>query len=169
MPPKFSSKVDSAIIMAPAQSKLAASLATGPPTTTQRKRKASSKITDNNFVGAETNAVTKRLKLSADAARAASVKRRQRQPSVEDIDDEDSVPANSSPKNPNTLLEAVDGSDDIEMLDNPTPGLEDDDDKGEDEPEVSKPIETAEAQRGKSVKIGNQTLDSLIFPIRTTI
>jgi len=155
--------------MAPAQSKLAASLATGPSTSTQRKRKASSKITDDNFEGAETNAVTKRLKLSADMARAASAKRHQRQPSVEDVDDEDSVSANSSPKNPNTLLEAVDGSDDIEMLDNPTPGLEDveedDDDEGEDEPEVSKPIETAEAQRGKSVKIGNQTLTHRFSPL----
>jgi len=47
-------------------------------------------------------------------------------------------------------------------LDDPTPGLEDvekdDDNEGEDEPEVSKLIETTEAQHDKSVKIGNQTL-----------
>jgi hypothetical protein len=144
--------------MAPAQSKLAAPLATGPQITTQRKRKASSRITDENFVGPESNAVTKRLKLSADAARAASVKRRQRQPSVEDVEDEDSLSVNSSPKNPNTLLEAMDESEDIEMLDDPTPAFEDFEEDDDEEPEVSKPIETAEAQRGKLVKIGKRTL-----------
>jgi len=39
--------------MAPAQSKLAASLATGPSTSTKQKRKASSKITNDNSVGAD--------------------------------------------------------------------------------------------------------------------
>jgi hypothetical protein len=137
--------------MAPAQSKLATPLITQPKITAQRKRKASSKITDENFVGAESNAVTKRLKLSADAARAA-VKHRQRQPSVEDAEDEDSRSVNSSPKNPDAILEAADGSDDVEMLDNDAaPALRDfeEDDDDEDEPEVTKPVETAEEQRSE--------------------
>ena len=56
---------------------------------------------------------------------------------------------NSSPKNPNAILEAANGSDDVEMLDNDTaPALGDfeEDDDGEDEPEVTKPVETAEEQ-----------------------
>jgi len=55
--------------MAPAQSKLKQTEISG-----QRKRKVSSKIIDENFVGAESNAVTKRLKLSATAAHVASKK-----------------------------------------------------------------------------------------------
>jgi len=119
-----------------------------PEITAQWKRKASSKITDENFVGAESNAVTKCLKLSADAAQVA-VKHWQRQPLVEDAEDEDSRSVNSSPKNPNAILEAANGSDDVEMLDNDTaPALGDfeEDDDGEDEPEVTKPVETAEEQ-----------------------
>ena len=141
--------------MAPAPSKLAVPLAMEPEITVQRKRKASSKITDKNFVGAESNAVTKRLKLSADTAHAASAKHRRRQSPVEVIEDEDSAPVDSSPKNPNALLEAVDGSDDVETLgDHPAPALKDieEDDDDEDELEVTKPVETAEAQRGESIE-----------------
>ena len=143
--------------MAPAQSKLSQSEISGP-----RKRKASSKITDENFVGAESNAVTKRLKLSAKAARAASTKQSQRQASVEDVEDQNDIPRNIPPKNPNTLLEAADGSDDeVEELDNdPAPPLEnvepdeDDDDEDDDEEvEITEPVETAEAQIGESNKM----------------
>jgi hypothetical protein len=52
--------------MPPAPTKLAIPLSTEPEITGKRKRKASSRITDDNFVGAESNAVTKRLKLSAE-------------------------------------------------------------------------------------------------------
>ncbi len=59
--------------MAPSFSKLSQPQITG-----SRKRTASSRITDENFIGAESNAVTKRLKLSAtgkgDTSRAAAVK-----------------------------------------------------------------------------------------------
>ena len=141
--------------MAPAQSKVLQ-----PEITGQRKRKASSRITDENFVGAESNVVTKRLKLSAEAAQAAAIKRQQRQPSVEDDEDQDSTPTNNPPKNPNCLLEAADGSDDnVEMLDDdPAPPLEatepydDDMEDDDDEPEITKPVETAAAQRGESIK-----------------
>ena len=142
--------------MAPSFSKLSQPQITG-----SRKRTASSRITDENFIGAESNAVTKRLKLSAigkgDTSRAA-VKPRQRQASVEDVDDKESTPVNNPPKNPNSLLEAANGSDDIEMPDDDPPALEDtepygedddDDDDDDDEPEVTKPVETAEAQRGE--------------------
>jgi hypothetical protein len=145
--------------MAPAPSKYAT-----PETTAPRKRKASSRITDENFVGAETNIVTKRLKQSADAHRAAAAaaekkqlsvqeddsedilplinlqavlkrsadaararalaaiaekKRKQRQPSVQEVDDdlENTVPLKTAPKNPHIILEAANGSDDVEMLD----------------------------------------------------
>ena len=62
-----------------------------------QKRKASSKITDENFVGAESNAVTKRLKLSADTAQAMAIKHQQRQ-SVEDVEDEDSCEGDTATK-----------------------------------------------------------------------
>src|SRR5277367_6189458 len=132
--------------MAPAHSKLMRPI---PAITAQWKRKVSSKITDENFIGAESNAVTKRLKLSADAAQAA-VKHRHRQPSVEDVDDEDTISVNSSPKNPNAVLEAADGSDDVEMLDNeaaPALGDYEEDDDDEDDQEVT--VETAEEQRSE--------------------
>ena len=58
--------------------------------------------------------VTKKLKLSAKKASAASAKQPQRQASVEDVEDENSMPQNIPPKNPNTLLEAADGSDDLD-------------------------------------------------------
>jgi hypothetical protein len=48
------------------------SLSTGLEISMKRKRKASSRITDENFVGAESNAVTKRLKLSAEKQAASS-------------------------------------------------------------------------------------------------
>lgn len=159
--------------MAPAHSKPIQTQLTG-----QRKRKASSRITDENFVGAESNVVTKRLKLSAnrDTAQAAAVKPQQRQASVEDVADQDSTPVNNPPKNPNVLLEADDGSDDVEMPeDDPAPALEDvepdedddeDDEDDESEPEVTKPVETAEAQRSESnIKVGIITKPHLILPI----
>ena len=136
--------------MALAPSKHTAPLTTDSEITAQWKRKASSRITDENFVGAESNAVTKCLK---HAAQAASVKHQRRQPSVEDVEDEGSAPVNSSPKNQNALLEAVDGSDDVEMLENcSASALEDFEEDGDekDEPEVTKPVETAEVQLSES-------------------
>jgi hypothetical protein len=151
--------------MAPAHSKPIQTEITG-----QRKRKASSKITDENFVGAESNVVIKRLKLSAnrDTAQVAAVKPQQRQASVEDVADQDSMPVNNPPKNPNVLLEADDGSDDVEMPDDdPAPALEDvepdeddNDDDDEDQPEVTKPVETAEAQRSES----NSQIGIITYP-----
>ena len=138
--------------MAPSHSKLSQPEITGP-----RKRKASSKITDENFIGAESNVVTKWLKLLAkekhDTARAAAVKPQQRQASVVDANDEDSTLMNNPPKNPTRVLEAADGSDDIEMLDgDPPTGPYGDENNGDDESKVTKPVETAEAQRGESGK-----------------
>jgi hypothetical protein len=152
--------------MAPAPSKLAALLTTQTRITTGRKRKASSRITDENFVGPESNAFTKRLKLSANAAQPTSVKNRQRQPSVEEVEDEDRVSANHSPKNPNTLLEASDGTDDVEVLDNdPAPSLEEVEDDDDDEPAVTTPIETAEEQLGESSEMWYDTKPQLTqFP-----
>ena len=114
---------------------------------------------DENFVGAETNVVTKRLKLSANATRTAGSTAAKRQASVEDVEDDDNILINDSPKNPNALLEAVDGDDDVDM--DPAPALEDvepygddDDDDGDDddeEPEIIMPEETAEAELGESI------------------
>jgi len=144
--------------MALSFSKLSQSEITG-----SQKRTASSRITDENFIGAESNVVIKRLKLSAtgkgDTSQAA-VKPQQRQASVEDADDEESTPVNNPPKNPKSLLEATDGSDDIEMPDDDPPALEDTEPYGEDnneddvddvddDPGVTKPVETAEVQRGE--------------------
>jgi hypothetical protein len=140
--------------------------------TPARKRKPSSRIVDENFVGAESNPVTKRLRLSANAAQAGSIKRRPRQPSVEDVEDEGDTSANSSPKNPNSLLEAADGSDDVEMLDK-DPALEDfEEESDEDGPEVLNPVETAEAERSESMKTYKDQMlahPNSDFPIRTTI
>jgi len=140
--------------MAPAQSKLAA-LAV--PLVTQhemrRKRKASYKITDVNFVGAESNAVTKRLKRSADSARAATavaVKDRvsgQRQSSLVEVEDTISESTISSPKTPSALIEATDRSSDIESDERPDNG-ESDDDNDDCSEVVTKSAETAEEQRG---------------------
>jgi hypothetical protein len=127
----------------------------------RRKRKASYRITDENFEGAESNAVTKRLKQSAVAsvaAQAATVKHLQRQSQVEDIEDEDSAPVNSSPKNPNTLLEAADESDDVVMLDNdPASESKSESELEEHGCEVDKEetidaVETAEQERSESIK-----------------
>jgi len=84
-----------------------------------------------------------------------AIKHRQRQ-SVEDVKDEDSTSMNSSPKYPNAILEAADGSDNVEMLDNNmAPALEDfeEGDDDEDEPELTKPIEAAEEQLRESNKL----------------
>ena len=117
--------------MAPAPSKPVKLLTTQPERTTQRKRKVSSKITDENFEGAEHNAFTKCLKLSVDAARAVAIKQ-QCQPLVEEDEDEDRELVNNSPKNLKALLEAADGSDSVEMLDEDlAPGLEDVDDNND--------------------------------------
>src|SRR6266404_4577241 len=102
--------------MAPAPSKPVKLLTMQPERTTQQKRKVSSKITDENFEGAEHNAFTKRLKLSVDAARAAAIKQ-QCQALVEEDEDEDRELVNNSPKNPKALLEAADGSNGVETLD----------------------------------------------------
>ena len=72
---------------------------------------------------------------------------------------------NDSPKNPNVVLEATDGSDNndddmdpIPKLEDIVPYSEDDDDNNNDdnnsshdEPEIVKPVETAEAQRGEYI------------------
>ena len=132
--------------MAPAQSKLKQTEISG-----QRKRKVSSRIIDENFVGAESNAVTKRLKLSATAAHVASKKR---QASVEDIEDEDGT-VNIPPKNPNAILEAADSSDDGPA---PAPDSEKLEPDKDDEvlnavSEDDEPIENAVAQCGESNKM----------------
>jgi hypothetical protein len=97
---------------------------------------------------------------------------RERQASVEDVEDVDSSPKNHPPKNLKTLIEVADKSD-VEMVDDDlAPALEevkldDDDEDGDDEDDKKKP-ETADAQRGKS--INRQTdLVSHNFPIRTTV
>lgn len=130
-------------IMAPAQSKLAQ-----PERLGQRKRKVSSRIMDDSFVGAETNVVTKRLKLSANTTHIGSVALKQRQASVEEVDDNE-VQVNYPPNNPNNLLEPADDSDDgpgSEPQDT-EPGEEGD---SNDELEII-PMETAEAQRGELI------------------
>jgi len=128
--------------MAPAQSKLSQPEISGP-----RKRKVSSKITDDNFVGVESNAVTKRLKLLANVAHAAPTKRQQRLASVEDDEEEIDVPINIPPKKPNAVLEAADGSDDdITITNNPL-------DSEADEDKDMEITETAEAQYGESIKM----------------
>ena len=108
--------------MAPAQSKIARPLATQPKKKGSRKRKVSSRLMDENFVGPESNVVTKRLKLSANATWAAGSKTAKRHASVEDVEDDDNILVNDSQKNPNALLEAVDGSDDDVDMD-PVPAL----------------------------------------------
>jgi hypothetical protein len=125
-----------------------------------RKRKASYKITDENFVGAESNAVTKRLKLSDKAAQATTVNPLQQQSQVStDIEDEDRASVYSSPKSSNATLEATDeldtaaesgDDDDILMLDsNPN---SDSEEHGEDKEEEIEPNETAEQQRSESTE-----------------
>jgi hypothetical protein len=192
------------ISMAPAPSKLTMPLSTEHEITTKRTRKASSKITDENYVGAESNAFTKRLKLSAKklaapistqqgipAHRKASssltaesfvgaessgvtrhlelladgtaraVKRQRTHSSVEDVEEE-IVSVNSSPKNPNTVLEAADGSDDVEMLDPALQSSGDDDDKEKEG--LTKPDETAEEQRSESTCCKKTKTDLPHFP-----
>jgi len=122
--------------------------------TTARKRKPSSRMVDENFIGAESNPVTKCLKLSANAAQAGSVKCYSRQPSVEDVEDEGGTSENSSPKSPNALLKATDGSDDFKMLDkDPALTLEDFEEDDEDGQEVLTPVETAEAECSELMKM----------------
>jgi hypothetical protein len=128
--------------MAPAPSKLAPPLTTQPERTGQRKRKVSSRITDENFVGAESNIVTKRLKQASDAARAAAVKHHQRQLSVEDVEEEDSARGKNSPKEASSRAESDPAS---------VPGNAEESDDN-DEPKLIEPVETADKQRGKSNK-----------------
>jgi len=141
-------------VIAPAPSKLV--VPSLPPLTmktkaTGWKRKLSSRIVDENFVGAESNPVTKHLKLSANAAWAGSVKCYPRQPSVEDAEDEGGTSENISP---NALLEATNGSDDVEMLDkDPALALKDFEEDDEDGQEVPTPVETAEAEHSESTKM----------------
>jgi hypothetical protein len=100
----------------------------------------------------ESNIVTKHLKLSADAAQATVVKCLQRQPSVEDVEDEDSTSVNSSPKNPNAILEAANEHDNVEM--DPALAFEDfEEDDKEDQPKVTEPIERAEEKCSESKNV----------------
>jgi len=113
-----------------------------------RKRKVSSKVMDENFLGAETNAVTKRLKLSANALPAASRTAARRHASVEDVEDDDNILVNDSPKNPNALLEAVDGDDNIDMI---SSSDGDDKESNNDEDDEAEIEETAEAELGELI------------------
>ena len=99
---------------------------------------------DENFVGAETNAITKHLKLSAKALPAASHTAAKCHASVKDVEDDDNILVNDSPKNPNALLEAVDGDDNIG----------DDEESNNvvnDEVEITTPEEMAEAELGELI------------------
>ncbi len=82
--------------MDPAQSKIARPLATQPEKQGSWKRKVLSRVMDENFVGAETNVVTKHLKLSANATRAASSTAEKCQASVEDVEDDENILVNDS-------------------------------------------------------------------------
>ena len=155
--------------MAPAQSRLTTPLITQHDI--KWKRKASYKITDKNFVGAKSNAVTKRLKLSADdATQAAAAIKRRRQSSVKDTDDENSSNStSSSPKAPNTILEAADRSDDVtvETLDSDEDGTKSKDSEEEDDLVVIRHVETAKEQCHESNKTSqeNKAAAHLIFPL----
>jgi hypothetical protein len=139
--------------MAPAHSKITPPLRTQHET--QRKRKLSKKITDEDFVGAESNAFTKRLKLAANNA----LKRQQTQSSVDDIEDED---RNSSLKACSTIeavdksddidIEAADKSDDVGIKEQYNVDSEEEGD-GDDPKVVTNQVETAEEQRGESNKL----------------
>ena len=91
--------------------------------------------------------------MSAAAAWATAVKQKQ-QPSIEDVEDDDSTSANSSPKNLSAILEAANRSDDMPDYD-PAPALkdfeddDDDDNRESAEPVVSKPVKMAEEQRSE--------------------
>jgi hypothetical protein len=87
--------------MAPASSKLAVPFIAEHET--HRKRTVSKRITDENFVGAESNTFTKRLKLTADNAGAASLKWKQ----TKSLVDKDSKTKESSPKTPSSTIEAA--------------------------------------------------------------
>ena len=131
----------------------------------------SSKFTDKNFVGAESNVVIKQLKLSANCEKAtevAVVKPQIWWASVEDSDDQDSAPVNIPPKSPNVLLEVDDANVEIqaptltnEEEDNANEDKDnteedkdnadkDEDNADKDEPEATKPVETAKAQHSES-------------------
>jgi hypothetical protein len=137
--------------MAPASSKLAVPFIAEHET--HRKRTVSKRITDENFVGAESNAFTKRLKLTADNAGAASLKWKQ----TKSLVDKDSKTKESSPETPSSTIEAAasrrddtDRSDDADRSDvTDTEELGD----GETECEAEMNAETAETpeeQRGES-------------------
>jgi hypothetical protein len=154
--------------MAPAQSKPVAI----PITQYEgRKRKVSYKITDENFVGAESNAVTKRLKqaaAAAETARATAEKCKQRESSVED-DEDHTLSVNNLTKDPSVdrSVRSVRSADrstrsvrsadtgrsvqrgDALMLDSGDLDKEDSDDDDNRPDVISKPVETAEKQRGE--------------------
>ena len=70
----------------------------------------------------------------------------QRQPSIEDVEDEDTIrPRNAVPKKASHIIELADGSEDDD--DDDIPGLDDDDDdKDESEEDEEAPAESAEAE-----------------------
>jgi hypothetical protein len=110
-----------------------------PERETQRKRKASYKFTDKNYIGAESNAVTKRLKLSADAAQAEAAGQ---QSLIKDTNDEDNT-EDSSPRSISTL-EATTERDNVGTLDDdPALLLEDVDEK-------AATVKTAAQERSES-------------------
>lgn len=153
--------------MAPAPLKHAAPLTTQSnlEIVGQRKRKVSSIITDENFVGAESNVVTKRLRANAAqahqnvAAKNVAVGR-QSQASVEDTIDEDDSPVNNSLKSSslNTVIEAMDrsGNSNVELLDNDPEVKDAEEDAkeysvdGDEDNEEAKSPETPREQHGKS-------------------
>jgi hypothetical protein len=121
--------------------------------------------TAKSFVDADRNSGTKHLELLADGT-ARAVKHQRTHSTVEDVE-EDDIPVNLSPKNPNALLEAADGSNNVEM---PNPTLqssgEDDDEDGEG---ITKAVETAEEQCRELMHCKKTKTDSPIFCIRTDI
>jgi len=73
----------------------------------------------------------------------------QRQPSIEDVEDEDTIrPRNAVPKKASHIIELADGSEDDD--DDDMPGLapvdDDDDDEDESEQDEEAPAESAEAE-----------------------
>lgn len=93
---------------------------------------------------------------------AAAAQRRERQPSVQDDDDDDTRNTNLRPRDASRILEAADGSDDVELDvgmggrdsdDEELPGLEevDDSDEEDEEDKEGELAETDEEELGKSL------------------